>query len=69
MEMSGQFHVPATLPPMERAPDNHWIDGGVDPRAGLDMVSERKIPSPRLTRNWVTAAYFGLHWHSALTRI
>jgi hypothetical protein len=27
-------------------PSTHWIGGSVGPRAGLDMVSKRKIPSP-----------------------
>jgi hypothetical protein len=30
----------------ERPPDTHWIGGCVDPRAGLDTVSKRKILSP-----------------------
>jgi hypothetical protein len=31
----------------ERAPGTRWIGGWVGPRAGLNMVSKRKIPSPR----------------------
>jgi hypothetical protein len=31
---------------MERAPGTHWIGGWVGPRANLDAVVERKIPSP-----------------------
>jgi hypothetical protein len=30
----------------ETAPATHWIGGWVGPRAGLDTVSKRKIPSP-----------------------
>jgi hypothetical protein len=33
--------------PRERDPVTHWIGGWVGPRSGLDMVSKRKIPSPR----------------------
>jgi hypothetical protein len=32
--------------PRERAPDSHWIGGWVGPRAVLDAVAKRKIPSP-----------------------
>jgi hypothetical protein len=38
MEVSGKFHVPA-------APVTHWIGGWVGPRAFLDAVVKRKIPS------------------------
>jgi hypothetical protein len=41
MEVSGQIHAPAALPPGERTPDTHWIGGWVDPRAGLDDVKKR----------------------------
>jgi hypothetical protein len=41
MEVSGQLH----------APDTHWIGGRVDPRAVLDAVSKKKIPSPRQQSN------------------
>jgi hypothetical protein len=30
----------------ERAPDTHWTGGWVDPRAVMDAVVKRKIPSP-----------------------
>jgi hypothetical protein len=46
MEVSGQLHAPAALPPRERAPGTHWIGGWVGPRAVLDAVVKRKIPSP-----------------------
>jgi hypothetical protein len=36
---------------MERAPDTDWIGVWVDPKAGLDMVSKRKIPSSRQEYN------------------
>jgi hypothetical protein len=32
--------------PRERATGTHWIGGWVGPRAGLDAVVKRKIPSP-----------------------
>jgi hypothetical protein len=35
----------------ERASGTHWIGGWVCPRAGLDAVVKRKIPSPRLESN------------------
>jgi hypothetical protein len=42
MEKSGQIHVPAAL-----TPGTHWIEGGVDPRAGLDTaVAKRKKKNP-----------------------
>jgi len=46
MEVSGQFHALADLPPGVRAPDTHRIGGWVGPRAGLDVVSKRKRPCP-----------------------
>jgi hypothetical protein len=41
---------PGRFTPGERAPGTHWIGGWVDPRAVLDAVVKRKIPSPR--REW-----------------
>jgi hypothetical protein len=32
--------------PRERVPGTHWIGGWVGPRAVLDAVVKRKIPSP-----------------------
>jgi hypothetical protein len=43
-----------TLRPLylkERAPDTHWIGSWVGPRAVLDAVVKRKIPSPRRESN------------------
>jgi hypothetical protein len=51
MEVSGQLHAPAALPPRERAPGTHWIGGWVGPRAVPDVVVKRKIPSPRRESN------------------
>jgi hypothetical protein len=28
--------APAALPPRERAPGTHWIEGWVNPRAGME---------------------------------
>jgi hypothetical protein len=50
MEVSGQFHAPATLT-QERAPGTHWIGGWVGPRAVLDAVVKKKIPSLRRESN------------------
>jgi hypothetical protein len=43
MEVSGQLHARAVLPPGERAPNTHWLGGWVGPRAGLDVVEKTKI--------------------------
>jgi hypothetical protein len=51
MEVSGQLHAPAALPPRERNPGTHWIGGWVGTRAVLDAVVKRKIPSPRRKSN------------------
>jgi hypothetical protein len=50
MEVCGQLHTPAALPP-GRALGTHWIGGWVDPRAVLEEVVKRKIPSPRRESN------------------
>jgi hypothetical protein len=49
MDVSGQLH--ARFTPRERAPVTYWIGGWVDPRASLDAVAKRKIPSPRQESN------------------
>jgi hypothetical protein len=51
MEVSGQLHAPAALPPRERTPGTHSIGGWMGLRAGLDTVVKRKIPSPRQESN------------------
>jgi hypothetical protein len=38
-------------PSRKRAPDTHWIGGRVGPRAVLDAVVKRKIPSLRRESN------------------
>jgi hypothetical protein len=43
MEVSGQLHASAALPPLEITHGTHWIGGWVGPRVGLDVVGKRKI--------------------------
>jgi len=50
MEVSGQLHAAAALPPGKEPHGTHCIGGGVGRRAGLDAVVKRKIPS--LCRDW-----------------
>jgi hypothetical protein len=42
---------PGRFIPRERVPGTHWIGGWVGPRAVLDAVVKRKIPSPRRESN------------------
>jgi hypothetical protein len=42
---------PGRFTPRERAPGNYWIGGWAGPRAVLDAVAKRKIPSPRRESN------------------
>jgi hypothetical protein len=42
---------PGRFTPRERAPCTHWIGDWVGPRAVLDAVVKRKIPSPRRETN------------------
>jgi hypothetical protein len=51
MEVSGQLHAPAALPPKKRDPGTHWIGGQVGPRTVLDAVVKRTSPSPRRESN------------------
>ena len=44
MEVGGQRHAPAALPPGRRT-DTHCIGGWVDPRAGLDGC-RKSHPTP-----------------------
>jgi hypothetical protein len=50
MEVSDQLHAPAALP-STKEPVTHWIGGWVGPRAVLDTVVKRKIPSLRRESN------------------
>jgi hypothetical protein len=42
---------PGRFTPKERAPGTHWIRCWAGPRAVLDAVVRRKIPSPRRESN------------------
>jgi hypothetical protein len=42
---------PGCFTPRERAPGTHGIGGWVSPRAVLDAVAKRKVPSPRRESN------------------
>jgi hypothetical protein len=42
---------PGRFTPRVRAPGAHWIGGWLGPRAVLDAVVKRKIPSPRRESN------------------
>jgi hypothetical protein len=42
---------PGRFTPRERATGTHWIGGWVGSRAGLDTLSNRKIPIPRRESN------------------
>jgi hypothetical protein len=41
MEVSGQLHAPAALPPGKEPLVPHWIGGWVGPRAVLDAVVKK----------------------------
>jgi hypothetical protein len=47
VEVSSQLHDPGRFTPRKRDPGTHCIGGWVGPRACLDTVVKRKIPSPR----------------------
>jgi hypothetical protein len=59
--------------PREGSPGTHWIRAWVDPRAVLDAVVKRKIPSPRRKSNLKTpivksvaqSLYHWLSYHSS----
>jgi hypothetical protein len=53
MEVSGQFHAPATLPPGEIGPGTHWIGGWVGPRAVWTLYRGEKSLAPAANRNSV----------------
>jgi hypothetical protein len=43
MQVNGQLHDPAALPPGETAPSTQFIVGWVGPRSGLYITKKRKI--------------------------
>jgi hypothetical protein len=42
MEVSGQLHAPAALPP-GKSPGTHFIGGWVEPREGLENMEKWKF--------------------------
>jgi hypothetical protein len=42
MELSGQPHTPAALPPVKNS-GTHWTGGWVSPKNGPDFSEKRKI--------------------------
>lgn len=42
MDISGQLHDLAALPPGNKAPNAHRTGGYVDPKAGMDALEKRK---------------------------
>jgi hypothetical protein len=46
MEVNGQFHAPAALPPGKEPPGIHWTGDWVGTGAVLAAVVKRKIPNP-----------------------
>jgi hypothetical protein len=44
----GSASHPGQFTSKEKAPGTHWIGGWVGPRAGLEAVVKKKIPSPLL---------------------
>jgi hypothetical protein len=46
MEVSGQLHVPAALPPREQPQVTHWIERCASPTAGLDAWSSEALLAP-----------------------
>jgi hypothetical protein len=42
---------PGRFIPRERASVTHWIGGWMGPRAALDAVAKKKIPTPRRESN------------------
>jgi hypothetical protein len=50
-ESGGIASRPVRFTPRERARSAHWIGGLVGPRADLDAVVKRKIPSSRRESN------------------
>jgi hypothetical protein len=45
MEVNGQLHAAAALPPRERARGTHFVGGWVGPRAGMEAGEEKNSQS------------------------
>jgi hypothetical protein len=60
MEMSSQLHAPAGLPLGETAAGTRYVGGWVGPRAGLEIMDERKnsCPYPESCPNFSVAQPF-----------
>jgi hypothetical protein len=43
LEIGGQLHTLAALPPGKQPPSTHWIGRWVGPRTGLDNLKKRKF--------------------------
>jgi hypothetical protein len=55
MEVSGQFHPPATLSPGERAPSTHCVGGWVGPEADMNTgVEKNLLPQPGI-EPWISS--------------
>jgi hypothetical protein len=50
MEMSGQFHAPASLSPRKQPPSTHCIGGWLGPRAYLEAMEREKSFAPTENR-------------------
>jgi len=48
MDVSGQLHATAALPPEKEHTGNHWIGGWVDNRTDMAAVAKRKKSLPLL---------------------
>jgi hypothetical protein len=55
---------PGRSTPRERVPGTHWVGGSVGPRAVLNTVVKRRIPSPRRELNHRTSIV--QPYHSAI---
>jgi hypothetical protein len=51
METSDQIHAPANLPPANKLPAPHCIEGWVGPSGGLKIMEKRKFLSLVRNRN------------------
>lgn len=55
MEVSGQLHTLAALPP-GKDHGTHWIGGPMGPKAGLDVLEKEKISCPHRDSNPVSSS-------------
>jgi hypothetical protein len=56
LEVSGQLHAAASLPPEKEPLGTHCIGGWVDLRAGLDDLEKRKLEERGKLKNvWKTS--------------